>query len=132
MNDWIKTREIAFSPLHPDPCQAESAAACLLPRDGVVEARALNPLRLLVRYDLLSITLEDIEAVLMERGFHMDNSLMSKLRRALAHYVEENQRAALGCQRGQSNCLQRIYIHRYRNLPHGCRDKRPEHWRRYL
>ncbi len=132
MERWIKRREIAFSPLHPDPCQAESAAARLRPLKGVEEVQVFHPLRLCVRYDLLETTLLDLEEALIAQGYHLDNSLMSKLKRALAHYVEENQRAALGCERGQSHCLRRIFIQHYQDLPHGCRDKRPEHWRRYL
>lgn len=128
----LKRREIAFCTLHPDPNQAGSAVALLREVDGVRAAEVVNPGLLEVHYHLLAICLEDIETLLERNGFHLDNRLLHKLKRALYHYSEEAQRANLGCAKGESNCTQKVFVNRYRKREHGCQDDRPEHWRRYL
>lgn len=128
----FKQREIAFCTLHPDPDQAGSAAALLIDIEGVERVEVAGKASLHVHYHLLVICLADIEALLEQRGFHLDNRLIHKIRRALYHYTEETQRANLGCARGESNCTQKVFVNRYRQRDHGCQDERPEHWRRYL
>ena len=44
-----------------------------------------------VSYELTQHTLEELEGHLEDKGFHLDNTLMSKLTRALIHYVEDTQ-----------------------------------------
>lgn len=128
----FKEREISFCTLHPDPDQAGSAAALLIELDGVHHVEVLHAGAVQIRYHLLAICLIDIEEVLEKNGFHIDNGLMNKVRRALFHYTEETQRANLGCARGEANCTQKVFVNRYRSREHGCQDDRPEHWRRYL
>ncbi len=128
----IKEREVSFCTLHPDPDQAGSAAAMLLQLDGIEHVEVIDSGTLHIRYHLLAICLIEIEENLEHNGFHLDNGLMSKVRRALFHYTEDTQRANLGCVRGKSNCTEKVFINRYRKREHGCQDDRPEHWRRYL
>lgn len=128
----FKEREIAFCTLHPDPDQAGTAATFLLEVDGIQRAEADGPATLQIAYHLLDLTLDDIETLLEANGFHLDNRLMHKIRRALAHYTEETQRANMGCAKGDSNCTDKVFVNRYRKRDHGCQDDRPEHWRRYL
>ncbi len=130
--DRIKDREIAFRGPHDEPRQAATAARILANVDGVLRTEAVHPHLLRVRYDITCITLQVIEEFLSELGFHLDNSLMSKLKRALFYYAEEAQQASLGCKRGRGNCTQAVFIQRYQQLKHGCRDDRPDYWRRYL
>jgi hypothetical protein len=132
MDDFVKHREIGFDELHPDPDQARTASLQLVGVPGIVEVEAVSPTLLRVRYDVMRITLEQIEAALDEAGFHLDNRLLLRLVRALWYYTEEVQRANHGCPRGRTNCTQKIYITRYQHVAHGCRDRRPEHWRQYL
>lgn len=127
-----KRREIVFCTLHPDPDQAGSAAALLLDIEGVHRVEVVDAASVEVHYHLLMICLADIEGLLEQNGFHLDNRLVYKIRRALYHYTEETQRANLGCARGESNCTQKVFVNRYRKREHGCQDDRPEHWRRYL
>jgi hypothetical protein len=127
-----RQREIAFCSLHPDDDQARSAADFLIAIDGVERVDVIDTVNLVVRYHLLVICLADIEGLLELRGFHLDNRLMYKIRRALFHYTEETQRANLGCAKGDANCTQKVFANRYRKREHGCQDDRPEHWRRYL
>ena len=128
----FKVREIVFCTLHPDPDQAGSAAALLVEIDGIQRVEAIDPATLQVAYHLLAITLEDIEWLLEQSGFHLDNGLVYKIRRALQHYTEETQRANLGCPKGDANCTQKVFVNRYRKREHGCQDDRPDAWRRYL
>jgi hypothetical protein len=130
--DRIKQRQIAFDSLHPNSEQAHTAARFLSEVDGILHAQATGPLLLQVRYDLLKTTLEEIEDALRELGMHLDGALLIRLRRAVHYYVEDTQRMNWGCLRGEHNCTKKVFAMRYEVLEHGCRDQRPEHWRRYL
>lgn len=129
--DAIRHRELQFAPLHPDPHQARSAMLLLSDAEGIVEVEVIDDLRLRVSYRIEQISLRELEESLAELGFHLDNSLLTKLKRALYYFSEEVQRDNLGCPRGETNCVQNVFINRYRKLPHGCRDDRPQHWRHY-
>jgi len=128
----IKQREIVFCTLHPDRQQAHTAAAVLESVDGVLRIDAPEHSLLCVEYHLLVITLVEIEDLLQSNGFHLDNGLVQKLKRALFHYTEETQRANLGCHKGDANCTQKVFATSYKRRAHGCRDDRPDYWRRYL
>ncbi|MEW5823678.1 MAG: hypothetical protein AB1766_04935 [Pseudomonadota bacterium] len=90
-----KTRDVLFRRLHPDPEQATLAATLVLEYDGVLEAEAFGPLHLRVRYDLSRICLSMLIDILQMAGFHIDNNLLERLRRALHFYSEDAQRASL-------------------------------------
>ena len=130
--DRIKHREIHFRDLHPERNDARSAAEFLNQVDGVLTTEPVTPIHLNLSYDLAWVCLEEIEAALDELGLHLDNGLMYRIKRALYHYTEDNCRENCGCERGDSNCMKRVFAKRYEALEHGCRDHRPEHWRRYL
>ncbi len=130
--DRIKHREIHFRDLHPERNDARSAAEFLNQVDGVLTTEPVTPIHLNLSYDLARVCLEEIEAALDELGLHLDNGLMYRIKRALYHYTEDNCRENCGCERGDSNCMKRVFAKRYEALEHGCRDHRPEHWRRYL
>jgi len=121
-----------FNPLHDDENQARTASQMLVDLDGIEFAEVINEIHLIIRYDLRYFTLSDIEELLTTVGFHLDNTLLIKLKRALYRYTEDTERANLGCPEGQANCTREVFINRYQQLPHGCRDKRPNHWRDYL
>jgi hypothetical protein len=127
-----KRREIAFCTLHPDANQPGSAAALLIDIEGIAKASADGNSTLVVEYHLGTISLADIEKLLEARGFHLDNRLMHKVKRALFHYTEETQRANLGCAKADANGTEKVFVNRYRKREHGCQDERPDHWRRYL
>jgi hypothetical protein len=132
-DDLVKLREISFCTLHPDPRQAHSAAAVLAGAPGVLAVEVADEAALLrIRYHLLETTLADLEAFIEAHGFHLDNRLIQKLKRALYRYTEEAQRANLGCAKGETNCTRKVFATSYKQRDHGCRDDRPQHWRRYL
>lgn len=129
--DIVKRREIRFQGPHGDAQQSRSAQMLLEGADGIIELQAPTPELLVVTYDVRFLTLEHIEGALAEVGFHLDNSLVAKLRRALWYYTDETQRELLGC-KGNPSCTARIFVNCYERSAHGCRDERPRHWRRYL
>lgn len=131
-NEAIKHREIWFRGPHHDPHQAQTATLILSDIEGIIQVHPPHSQLILVTYDVRLISLRVIDGFLGELGFHLDNNLLMKLRRALYYYTEELQQDALGCRRGRGNCTQAVFINRYRQLEHGCRDVRPDHWRQYL
>ena len=127
----LKQRDIHFCPLHPDQQQAQTACQMLTDLDGIHDVQLLSATRLTVIYQLDHFSLDELEYLVTEVGFHLDNSLLLKLKRALYRYTEETERANQGCPKGQSNCTRDVFINRYQQLRHGCRDQRPDHWRNY-
>ncbi|MDH5765255.1 MAG: hypothetical protein OEZ38_04495 [Gammaproteobacteria bacterium] len=131
-NDIVKTREIRFCHLHPDTNQARNALLLLSYADGIIDIQFIDELCISISYDIRVITLEALEGVLVRLGYHLDNSLIYKMKRALYAYTENTQRANLDNLELHSNNTTKIFIKRYANHQHNCRDKRPEHWRKYL
>jgi len=131
-DERIKHREIGFRELHPNPDQAATACAFVADIDGVLSAERVSPVMLRISYDVLAVTLQELEDALRELGLHLDNRMMVRLKRALYYYTEDTLRANCGCPEGTSNCTKKVFATRYQQLEHGCRDQRPEHWRRYL
>ncbi len=124
-DDCFKKREIHFSPL---PCgQAARAMESLAEMEGV-EVELSGQDMVSVSYRLPRHRLETLEEALVDQGFHLDNSLLQKIVRALVHYVEEVQ-----CQnlhepaRMQKNM--EIFVKVYEHHPHGDHDETPEEWR---
>ena len=131
LTSFEKIREIQFTQPHEDSNQAQTAMLLLTGICGISHCTLLNANRLLIHYDIKEITLEIIETALREIGFHLDNNLLQKLKRALHYYTEETQRLNLGITRGTKDFTGAI-TEQYDRRKHGCRDTRAEHWREYL
>jgi hypothetical protein len=131
-DERIKLRQINFRDLHPERDDARTAAGFLKAVDGVLSIEPVSRVLLNLSYDLSQTCLQEIEEALDELGLHLDNSIMFRIKRALYYYTESTFRENCDCKRGDSNCTKRVFATRYRALEHGCRDQRPEHWRRYL
>jgi len=129
--ELIKNRDILFSDPQPLSDPAQAALTLLTGVDGILESSHNHNHSIHLCYNLRLITMSDIEDALQEVGFHLDNSLLSKIKRALYYYTEETQLANLGYDHDQSKSTLEIFINRYNQLPHGCRDERPVHYRRY-
>lgn len=127
----LKAREVGFCALHPEEAQAHSASLVLQGIDGVDSIQLITEQMLHVQYDIRMITLQMIEEGLTELGYHLDNSLLVRLKRALFYYTEEIERENLGISQA-SGVTPQVFIHRYQKIRHGCRDQRPEYWRNYL
>jgi hypothetical protein len=130
-SDLIKTREIHFRNVDPATNDAREAMRLLLGAEGINEIRALSADCIQIRYDIRQLTLQVLEAALSEVGFHLDNSLLVKLKRSLTHYTEETQLLNLGYQHDQASSTLDVFVSCYEHRKHGCRDRRPEHLRHY-
>ena len=130
-DELYKSRIIQFCRFHPEPDQAHSAALWLKDVAGIQNARRLTPHALSVVYDLRRVTLQGLEQALLELGYHLDNSLLCKLKRALFHYTEETQRENLAVIHEGQTTQREVFVNRYQQRPHGCRDPRPEYLREY-
>ncbi len=130
--DTTRFREIHFNPMHPDPSQAQSAILLLSDIHGITHLDLVNSLKLRIGYNLKHINLRHIEQALIDVGFHLDNSILVKIKRALHYYTEDVQCENMGYPTKDSNSTKQVFINRYQRLKHGCRDERPDHWRRYL
>lgn len=78
-----------------------------------------------VRYELSHHSLRELEACLAEQGFTLDQSWVSRIRRAFAHFCEDTQtRNASSPQRliKQSN---QVYVKAWEHHPHGDHDDTP-------
>jgi hypothetical protein len=130
----IKHREIGFHDPRPGLQQAQGAMLVLADVEGVLAVSIPDPAVniLHIRYDLSLISLCIVEDLLSELGFHLDNSLMSKLKRALYYFIEENELENLFATRDQDHSTRDVFMRSYRCRTHGCRDERPEYWRKYL
>ncbi len=131
-DERIKRRDIVFQRVHPNPNQAQTAAAFLAGVDGILQTEPASPWLLYVTYDVLRISLQEIEEALTELGLHLDRNLFNRLKRALHHYTEETVRANSAMTLDGQTLTQKLFAKRYELIEHGCRDERPEHWRRYL
>ena len=130
--EFLKTREIFFQDPHPDPEQSATAQEIFQGLDAITEINLLKGNGIRICYDVRKICLEDLEATLIELGFHLYSSLLMKMKRALYYFTEETQRANLGIGAGQANQTREVFVNRYVRTKHGCRDQRPGHWRKYL
>jgi hypothetical protein len=131
-DERTKHREIAFRELHPNLDQSGTAVRFLSQVEGVIASEAASTTLVRVSYDVLAVTLKELEDALVELGLHLDNRLLLRVKRALYYYTEDTLRANCGCPQGPSNCTKKVFATRYQQIEHGCRDQRPEHWRRYL
>jgi len=126
--DLEKDREIVFHVLPSG--QVERARVLLEGLDGLVVTTAPDGRRLLVRYHVCEYTLESLEAALADQGFHLDNSLLTKLRRALAYFCENVQRRNVAANEPDLKS-QQAFMKVYERHLHGDRDDTPEEWRFY-
>lgn len=126
--DLKKDREIVFHALPPG--QAERARILLEGLDGLAVGIGSQSNCLRVRYHICEYTLEGLETALTSQGFHLDNSLMSKLKRALAYFSESVQRRNVEADAPDIKS-QQAFITVYERHLHGDRDDTPEEWRSY-
>ena len=133
----IKNREIHFCSIHANPDQAHSAVFIVNDLDGVLMSHALDNHRIKLAYDLDKITLEEIEVILSNEGFHLDNSILAKIKRSIVFYCEEASRENSRNERLIKEVHDKhksdvIYLRPKKKKLCDCRDQRPEHWRQYL
>jgi hypothetical protein len=129
-SDLRKKREILFAKFPPG--QVPEAADDL----RQVEALAVEPKyekrAVGVDYDLRQHTLEELENHLEDKGYHLDNTLLSKITRALIHYVEETQvHNMVAPEKRLKPSAEEAYVKAWEQHPHGDHDDTPPEWREY-
>jgi hypothetical protein len=129
-SDLRKHREILFSKFPPG--QVPEAADDLQRLEEVEVATRIEKRAVAVDYELQQHTLQELEAHLEDKGYHLDNTLMSKLTRALIHYVEDTQLHNLGApEKLLKKSSQKAYVQAWEQHPHGDHDDTPPEWREY-
>lgn len=125
--DIQKRRELAFHDLPPG--QAERALALLTGLPGLAVSRQ-SELVLVIEYKVCDYTLEAIEDALCQQGFHLDGSLLVRIRRALVHYSEHIQLQNMGQPEVRTKNYQ-AFVEAWNHRQHGDHDETPEEWRQY-
>lgn len=98
---------------------------------GVLSVSAPSPQMLRISYDLRSICLRGILQIMASWGLHLDASLWSKLRHALALYSEDAQRETLMLPISQPEAMRELATHIHARHQGGHTNKDPA-WDRYL
>lgn len=125
--DIHKRREIVFHALPPG--QAERALDLLGGLPELTVAR-LDGNTLEIRYCVQDYTLEWIESALAQQGFHLEATLLIRIRRALAYYSERVQRQNLRLPEVQTKNY-KAHVEAWEKRPHGDHDETPAEWRQY-
>lgn len=125
-----KKREILFSKFPPGQVPE---AADDLQRLEDVEVRAKFEDRTLgVAYDLQQHTLRELDEHLVDKGYHLDNTLFTKLTRALIYYIEDTQLHNIDAPETRlKRAPQEAYVKAWEHHPHGDHDDTPPEWREY-
>jgi len=137
MDPVIKHREISFCSITDKRDKSHDAVEHLKALDGVLLSHGLSSHTVHVAYDLNITNLENIEIHLSNSGFHLDNSILANIRRAVIFYCEEAHienihNEARNESEGDVHASDIIYQRQVKHPSHVCRDNRPEHWRKYL
>ncbi len=129
-DDLKKHREISFAKFPPD--QVPEAADDVQQMEEIAVQIYLEKRALGVDYQLTDHTLAEIEEHLVDQGYHLDNTLMNKLHRALIHYVEETQLHNLDApEKRLKRSADEAYVQAWEHRPHGDHDDTPPEWRDY-
>jgi hypothetical protein len=125
-----KERSILFSKFPPGQVPE---AADYLGTMGLIDVAPHSDKRSIgLVYDLHEHSLEELESALGDKGFHLDNTLFSKLMRALIYYIEETQLHNLGApERLLKKSQNEAYTQAWERHPHGDHDDTPPEWREY-
>lgn len=128
--DLHKHREILFAKFPPG--QVPEAADALTTLEDVEAQPLLEKRSVGVDYELTQHTLQELEDHLEDQGYHLDNTLMSKLVRALVHYVEDTQLHNLQApEKRLKRSATEAYVQAWEHHPHGDHDDTPQEWREY-
>jgi hypothetical protein len=84
-----------------------------------------------VWYDIADHSMEALETLLTDKGFHLENTLYCKLVRALVYFTEETQRRNLGQPERLIKKSHDVYSKAWEHHPHGDHDETPPELREY-
>jgi hypothetical protein len=118
-----KQREVRFDHLHPE--HVEEAHQLLSGLEGMDVERGVVPDSLLIGYEIGEYSLEGLEAALVRQGFHLDNSVYSKVVRALVYFCEETQMRNMRVPERLIKKSHEVYSKAWEHHPHGDHDETP-------
>ena len=125
--DVNKRRELVF---HPLPLGQIALAANLLGQVPGLEVSQVGPLSLQLEYCIADHCLEDIENLLWSEGFHLEGTLLIRIKRNLVYYCERVQRENLGKPAPRTKNYP-AHVEAWNKRPHGDHDETPTEWRQY-
>lgn len=134
----VKQREIRFRGPHHHGDQSSGATIFLGHLPGVIRAERLDAWCLSVHYDVQKICLRVIRRHLQLAGFHLDASLLVKMKLALIEYAEQNQRELLGLEncplptRPYQTSAEHSAAQRHKIHPPSIPERSDDPWRHYL
>lgn len=119
-----KHRELRFDRQHgsDEVAQAHSLLAGI---EGLEVEIGLHINSLSIWYDVRDCTLEGLEAALRHQGFHLDNSLSTRLLRAMVHFCEETQLRNLRVPERLIKKSNQVYSKAWDQHLHGDHDDTP-------
>lgn len=124
-----KQRELRFGKLPPG--QSDKAFSLLSGLDGLSVERATRPNTIVVRYEVTDYTFEGLETALADQGFHLDNTLYSKILRAIVYYCEDTQLCNLRSPERLIKKSNEVYVKAWGHHLHGDHDETPPELREY-
>lgn len=125
-----KHRELRFD--HIRPHQVEEVLRLLQGLEGIETEPGERPHSLSIWYELRDYTLEGLETALIRQGFHLDNSLYSKLMRAVVYFCEETQLRNMRVPERLIKKSHEVYSKAWDNRAHGDHDDTPVELRKEL
>lgn len=125
-----KHREIRFCKLKQAQQVAEAIALLSsLPRLDVAPGTLPNGVS--VWYEISDYCMEALENLLIDKGFHLENTLYCKLIRALVYFTEETQRRNRVQPERLIKKSHEVYSQAWEHHPHGDKDETPPELRDY-
>lgn len=124
-----KHRELRFAKFPPG--QAEKAFELLSGLEALTVQRGARPNTLEVRYEVTDYTFQGLETALEDQGFHLDNTLYTKILRAIAYYCEETQLSNLRSPERLIKNSNEVYVQAWQHHLHGDHDETPPELREY-
>ncbi len=125
-----KHREIRFCKLKQDQ-QVADAIALLSALPHLEVASGTLPNGVSVWYEISDHCMEALERLLIDKGFHLENTLYCKLIRALVYFTEETQRRNMVQPERLIKKSHEVYSQAWEHHPHGDRDETPPELREY-
>jgi hypothetical protein len=118
-----KHREIRFCKLKTQQISGAMERLAALPRLEV--AAGTQPNGIAVWYEIADYSMESLEKMLEDHGFHLENTLYCKLIRALVYFTEETQRRNMGQPERLIKKSHEVYSKAWEHHPHGDHDDTP-------
>jgi len=125
-----KHREIRFCKLKQER-QVADAIALLSSQPHLEVAPGTLPNGVSVWYEISDHCMEALETLLVDKGFHLENTLYCKLVRALVYFTEETQRRNMVQPERLIKKSHEVYSQAWEHHPHGDKDETPPELREY-